>query len=97
MDGHLLWDGEAVRKVIGKVLEGLLHSRVQHVLPRLEPPDIQVVINKQLITVIFLRKENRRKLWEIGKNEGKNMLLRPLSDRCMENIEMTIRFEYRTK
>jgi hypothetical protein len=46
MDGHLLWDGEAVREVVGKVLEGLLHSRVQHVLPGLEPPDMQVVIDK---------------------------------------------------
>jgi len=43
VDGHLLWDGEAVREVVGKVLEGLLHSRVQHVLPGLEPPDKALV------------------------------------------------------
>ncbi len=44
VDGHLLWDGEAVGEVVGKVLECLLHSRVQHVLPRLEPPDVQVPV-----------------------------------------------------
>ncbi len=60
MDGHLLWDGEAVREVVGKVLEGLLHSRVQHVLPRLEPPDVELAINKPA-DHSSLRKEKRRK------------------------------------
>jgi hypothetical protein len=38
VDGHLLWNGEAVGEVVGKVLEGLLYPHVEHLLPRLKPP-----------------------------------------------------------
>ena len=39
VDGHLLRYGQAVGEVVGKVLEGLLDPRVEHLLPGLEPPE----------------------------------------------------------
>ncbi len=47
-----------------------------------------------MITTTVLAKKNEGSGGEQKTKDNENILLRPQSDRCMENIETTIRFEY---
>ena len=42
MKGHFSGDGEFVGIVVGELLESILNSGVEHVLPLFEPPAIDI-------------------------------------------------------